>query len=93
MPEEQRKALDKLILRVKVNSVDGDVIRVNLPIPLVKLCMEVGIVSLPNVGKETGDLLKTVDLEKLLAMVEQGLIGKLVEVESADGDTVEIVVE
>lgn len=93
VPVEQRKSPDELILRVKVNSSDGDVVRVNLPIPLVKLCMEIGIVSLPNVGKETGDLLKSVDLEKLLAMVEQGLIGKLLEVESADGDTVEIVVE
>lgn len=93
VPVEQRKSPDKMILRIKVNSSEGDVVRVNLPIPLVKLCMEIGMISLPNVSKETSDLLKSVDLEKLLAMVEQGLIGKLVEVESAEGDTVEIVVE
>jgi hypothetical protein len=39
-----------------------------------------------------GDL-KGIDMSKVVDMVERGLIGKLVEVESADGDTVEIVVE
>ena len=35
----------------------------------------------------------TVDVKKVVEMVEKGLIGKLVEIESADGDTVEVVVE
>ena len=32
-------------------------------------------------------------LDRIIALVERGAIGKLVEVESAEGDTVEVVVE
>jgi hypothetical protein len=39
------------------------------------------------------DGLKGIDMRKIVDMVEHGLIGKLVEIESAGGDTVEIVVE
>ena len=38
-------------------------------------------------------MLKNLDMEKVVKMVETGLVGKLVEIESADGDTVEVVVE
>ena len=63
----------------------------NLPMSLVKVCMEMGVDMSGSVsGMEN---LKNVDLSKVLELVERGLIGKLVEVESADGDTVEIVVE
>lgn len=93
VPMEQRKSLEELILRIRVNSADGDKVRVNLPMTLVKMGMELGIVSIPGINGEAGSILQNVDLSKLLSMVEQGLIGKLVEVESADGDIVEIVVE
>lgn len=91
MPAEQRKPLEQLTMRIKVDSADGDKVRVNLPMSLVKVCMEMGVDMSGSVsGMEN---LKNVDLSKVLELVERGLIGKLVEVESADGDTVEIVVE
>ena len=91
MPAEQRKPLEQLTMRIKVDSAEGDKVRVNLPMSLVKVCMEMGVDMSGSVsGMEN---LKNVDLSKVLELVEQGLIGKLVEVESADGDTVEIVVE
>lgn len=93
VPESQRKPLEQMIMHIKVNSSEGDKVRVNLPMPLVKVAMEIGVQVLPGMGGDTGDMLKNVDLSKIVEMVEKGLIGKLVEVESADGDTVEIVVE
>ena len=60
---------------------------------LVKLALEIGVDVVPNVGGEHGDMMKSIDMEKVVKMVEQGLIGKLVEVESADGDIIEVVVE
>jgi len=58
---------------------------------LVKVGLEMGMdISGSVSGMEN---LKNVDLNKILELAEKGLIGKLVEVESADGDTVEIVVE
>ena len=91
VPVEQRKSLDELTLRVKVNSAQGDKVRVNLPMSLVKVCLEMGVEITPQM---TGiDGLKNLDLNKIMDLAERGLIGKLVEIESADGDIVEVVVE
>ena len=93
MPAEQRKSLDELILRVKVDSAEGDRIRVNLPMTLVKLCMEIGVDVVPQLSGEYGDMIRNINMEKVVEMVEKGLVGKLVEMQSAEGDSVEVVVE
>lgn len=92
VPTEQRKSLDELTLRVRVTSSAGDKVRVNLPMPLVKVCMELGVDIAPNYA-EGMDSLRNIDLSKIMELVERGAIGKLVEVESAGGDIVEVVVE
>lgn len=93
VPAEHRKPFDQLVMRIKINSTDGDKVRVNLPMPMIKVCMEIGVNMMPNMGGEQGEMFRNVDMSKLVQMVEMGMIGKLVEIESADGDTVEIVVE
>ena len=91
LPVEQRKSLDALTLRVRVDSARGDRVRVNLPMSLVKIGLEMGVdVSGTMCNSES---MKNVDMQKIIALVERGAIGKLVEVESADGDNVEVVVE
>lgn len=91
VPVDQRKSLDELTLRVKVDSAEGDKVRVNLPMSLVKVGLEIGV---DMSGSMNGvEALKNVDLAKILELAERGAIGKLVEIESADGDTVEVVVE
>jgi len=37
--------------------------------------------------------LQNIDFAQLLSMVQQGAVGNLVEVDSADGDTIRIFVE
>lgn len=93
VPPAQRKSLDELTLRVFVNSSQGDKVRVNLPMTLVKMAMEVGVDVVPNMSGDAGNMLKDLDMNKVIEMVEKGLIGKIVEVESAQGDTVEVIVE
>ena len=88
--EHLRKPADQLMLKVFVTSSDGDRVKVNLPMPLVKAGVMMGM-SMPQVG--SSDVLKNIDLDYLISLVDQGLIGKLVEVDSADGDHVEIFVE
>lgn len=90
LSEEKKKNSEDLILRIIVNSSDGDKVRVNLPLPLIKLGLEMGLSFSPLSDNES---LKNIDISKILSLVEKGVIGKLVEVESADGDIVEIVVE
>lgn len=90
LPQEQRKNTDDLIFKVRINSVRGDKVKVNLPMPLVKMGIEMGL-NMPQISGN--EALKGIDFTQLVAMVDKGLIGKLVEIESADGDTVEVVVE
>lgn len=91
VPAEERKSMDELTLRIKVDSADGDRVRINLPMSLVKIGLEMGVdVSGTMCNSES---MKNVDMQKIIALVERGAIGKLVEVESADGDNVEVVVE
>lgn len=90
VPESERKDPSKLIMRIKVLSSDGDRVNVNLPMSLVKIGLESGMLD-SMLGKNEN--LKGIDFDSLLLMVEKGAIGKLVEVQSADGDLVDITVE
>lgn len=93
LPKAQRKPVEQMILRIIVNSSDGDRVRVNLPLLLLKVCLESGV-GMPEInGGTNSEAWKNIDFEQILSMVEQGVIGKLVEVDSADGDHVEIYVE
>ena len=48
MPENKRKSLNELTMRIFVHSADGDKVKVNLPMSLVKVCMEMGVNIAPN---------------------------------------------
>ena len=90
VPPAQRKNPDELVLRIKVLAADGDKVRVNLPVALLKIISDANI----TVAEFTNnDALKQIDLEKIMTLVENGTVGKIVEIESAKGDIVEIVVE
>ena len=90
LPEEERKDINSMILKINILSSDGDKVKVNLPLSIIKICLDSGM-ELPNInGKET---LKNIDFNQIFMMIEKGIIGKLVEIESSDGDTVSITVE
>ncbi len=90
VPKEERKEIKDMMLRIVVESADGDKVRVNLPLQLVQAAMDMGL-ELPQM---TGsDALKRVNLAQVMELVRQGAVGNLVEVESGDGDTVRIFVE
>lgn len=91
VPTEKRKSFDELMLRIKVDSADNDKVRVNLPLPLVKVFMDAGM----PLEIMSGDGIKNanIDWKQIMILIENGVVGKLVEIESGDGDTVEVVVE
>ena len=90
LPPAERKSFNELILRIVVDSNDGDRVRVNLPLSLVEIALEIGM-EMPQINGN--EALKGIDLKKVLELVRQGLVGNLVEVDSADGDKVRIFVE
>ncbi len=68
LPEDKKKNFDDLILRVVVNSSDGDKVRVNLPMPLVKLGLEMGM-SFSQVSDNNA--LKNIDVGQILRLVKR----------------------
>ena len=90
VPQEQRKDINNMFFRIRVNSKEGDKVNVNIPLALVKI-LPVGAMSVPQINGK--DVLSGIDFKQLFALIEQGVVGKLIEVESADGDIVEVWVE
>ena len=90
VPEDQRKDIKDMMLRIVVDPANGDKVRVNLPMALVQLAMEMGM-EMPQVSGN--DALKDIDWAQVMELVCHGAVGNLIEVESADGDIVRIFVE
>jgi len=74
------------MLKILVNSADGDNVNVQIPIEFAKLLKSNKFANL-----NTGDL--DLDIDQLIEMIQSGASGELVDIKSAEGDTVKIVVE
>ena len=90
LPPEERKDIKDMLLRITVDSAQGDKVRVNLPMALMEIAMEIGM-EMPQINGN--EALKGIDMKKVLEMVRLGFVGNLVEVDSADGDRIRIFVE
>lgn len=86
---DERKNIENMVLRLIIESGKRDKIRINIPIPLLKTALEIGLDISQLSGNNT---LKNIDLGKVLEMVDRGVVGNLMEVESG-ADTVKIFVE
>lgn len=79
-------------LRVKVLSTENGIktkVNVNVPIALVETGLKIG----KRFDKNIEDSIKDLDLSEILEMIKNGAEGKIVEVESDNGDIVEVYVE
>ena len=90
LPPEKRKDIKEMMLRIVVDSSDGNHVRVNIPMALVQVALEMGM-EMPQVNGNKA--LANIDLEQIVELVQQGVIGYLMEVESSNGDVVRIYVE
>jgi transcriptional regulator with XRE-family HTH domain len=90
LSEVERKPIEDLVLRIVIQSADNDKVRVNLPMTLIKIVIEGGF-SISQISDN--EALKNIDFVKIFGLVEKGAIGNLFEIESADGDKVQIFVE
>jgi hypothetical protein len=87
--EEERQVQKKSqfrMLKILVNSADGDDVNVQIPIEFSKLLKNQKFLK-----NYEGDF--DFDIDQLLEMIHTGASGELVNIKSADGDTVKIVVE
>ena len=86
--ESPKKQAFKMF-KIKVLSADGDKVNVQIPLEFAKIALKNGK------GFMKIDQLQdmNLDIDMILEMIEQGSLGKIVDIESADGDIVEIVIE
>ncbi|MFZ7822098.1 SHOCT-like domain-containing protein [Priestia sp. 40] len=83
--------LDKT-LKIRVVSTENDNVKVNLPIKLVKLVLMAGhsiAASIPQSEK----YVKDIDINLIVEAIENELDGQIVDIKSANGDTVSIIIE
>lgn len=86
---ENRKELKDMMLRIVVDETYGDHVKINIPMALIQVALDMGM-ELPQLSGNSA--LKNLDLAQLVNMVSQGAIGNLLEVES-DNEVVRIFVE
>ncbi|MGE7915388.1 SHOCT-like domain-containing protein [Lysinibacillus xylanilyticus] len=85
------KYLDKT-LKIRVVSTENDNVMVNLPIKLVKAVLMAGhsiAASIPQSEK----YVKDIDINLLIEAIENELDGQIVDIKSANGDTVSVIIE
>ena len=88
--ENKRKNIKDMVLKIIViDGDDGDKVNVKLPFLLVKALLESGAPISINGNKS----LENVDFKQIFDLVEKGVVGELVNIESKDGSIVKIVVE
>jgi hypothetical protein len=79
---------DKM-LRVRVISGTEDNVNINVPVNFLKaIGSAVNSIKIPGVSEQEG-----VDVAMIMNAIDSGLEGKIVDVKSANGDIVEIVIE
>ena len=94
--DDNEKASPKLpkkeafkMFKIKILSNDGDRVNVQIPIEFAKVALRNGKGFMKMDKIEGLDL----DIDMILEMIDSGMLGEIVDIESADGDTVEIVIE
>ncbi|ASS95317.1 SHOCT-like domain-containing protein [Peribacillus sp. NPDC101481] len=89
--EKPTKYLDKT-LKVRVVSAENDNVTVNLPIKLVKAVLVAGhsiAASIPQSEK----YVKDIDISLIIEAIENELDGQIVDIKSANGDTVSVIID
>lgn len=82
----------KRMLRIKIDSSDGDKVNVNLPIAVITSVLKAtGKLPIKNVDMEGIDF--EMLIETIIAALENEMIGEIVSVDSSDGDVVSVIIE
>lgn len=80
--------ISKTLIKVKVDSARGDKINVNLPVTVADAFLKSTAIFGDSV-----EILQSIDFAQIISLIKAGVVGKLVDVKSAEGDTVEVWVE
>lgn len=84
-----KKEMNRLVFKINITSSEGDLVKVNLPMPIIIAALDSGVTPKIN-GK---DVLGNIDMNMILNLIEQGVLGKIVEIDTKEGDHVAITIE
>lgn len=79
-------------LKIRVVSAENDNVNVNLPIKLVKVALLAGH-NIASSIPQSAQYVKDIDIGLIIDAIESELVGQIVDVQSANGDTVSISIE
>jgi hypothetical protein len=82
-----------LMFKIFVRSADGDKINVQIPLEFAKIAMKTQNINAIVNNKKMNDLDIDLDWEMIEQLIHQGVTGKLVDIETKDGDIVLISIE
>ncbi|MBQ7335010.1 MAG: helix-turn-helix domain-containing protein [Clostridia bacterium] len=91
-PAENRKKVDDMMLRITITADEEETVRINIPVPLIKVALETGIDA--KTLMVNGSMQNTnIDFAGIMKLIDQGVIGTLMEIEAPDGVHICITVE
>jgi hypothetical protein len=92
-PQKMSEDYRHKMLKVLIDSVAGDVVRVSIPVTLVLAGIDLAAkFNNVNINDRKIDT-SQIDFELIKECIQSGMLGEIVSIESADGDHVRIFVE
>lgn len=86
------KNYDKRMLRVLVDSANGDNVKVNLPVVVITSILKAtGKLPIKNANMEGIDI--EMLTESIIAALDNEMIGDIITVDSSNGDVVRVIIE
>lgn len=79
-----------LQFKVRILSKDGDKVNVNLPLKFAKAALKSGSFKVSGLNE---DIMDQINIDQIIQMAEEGQLGEIVDITSADGDVIKIMVE
>ena len=93
--KDEKPEPENMLLKINVLTTDGNRVCVNLPMKLIEtLVQNEGLLEI-YAGKNEGamEALRQIDFKQILQLISLGVCGRLVEVDTADGNHVEVYAE
>lgn len=82
-----KKDPNKLLLKLEILD-NGDIVKINLPLAIIKNLIETNTMKIND-----KDILNKIDFNLIFSLIDEGVIGKLLEIDTAENEHISIFVE
>lgn len=81
------------MFRIRIISSDGDKVNVQIPLEFAKIAMRSKKQGILLSHAKLNEMNMDIDWDLIMKMIDDGVMGELVNIESAEGDIVKITIE